>query len=84
MPSSSFTFPSTDGTQIAAYRWDPAGLPKGAVQITHGMGEHARTLPADGAVCGACIDGTPCSDHIGAATDTTGRVLAAAGLRCRS
>ena len=52
MPSSSFTFPSSDGTQIAAYRWDPGAqsssaipkgaVPKGAVQITHGMGEHAR------------------------------------------
>ena len=37
-----FTFPAADGTQIAAYRWDPAGQPAAAVQITHGMGEHAR------------------------------------------
>jgi alpha-beta hydrolase superfamily lysophospholipase len=42
MPTSSFTVPSADGTQIAAYRWDPAGHPTAAVQITHGMGEHAR------------------------------------------
>jgi alpha-beta hydrolase superfamily lysophospholipase len=42
MPTTSFTFPSADGTQIAAYRWDPAGPPTAAVQITHGMGEHAR------------------------------------------
>jgi len=28
MPSSSFSFPSGDGTQIAAYRWDPAGEPR--------------------------------------------------------
>jgi alpha-beta hydrolase superfamily lysophospholipase len=43
VPSSSFIFPSADGTQIAAYRWDPASAtPRGAVQITHGMGEHAR------------------------------------------
>jgi alpha-beta hydrolase superfamily lysophospholipase len=42
MPSSSFTYPSADGTQIAAYRWDPAGEPRAAVQLTHGMGEHAR------------------------------------------
>ena len=43
MPSISFTFPSADGTQIAAYRWDPAAPQSitGAVQITHGMGEHA-------------------------------------------
>ena len=39
--SSSFTYPSADGTQIAAYRWDPEGSARAAVQITHGMGEHA-------------------------------------------
>jgi len=42
MPSSSFTYPSADGTQIAAYRWDPADEPRAAVQLTHGMGEHAQ------------------------------------------
>ena len=41
MPSSSFSYESADGTQIAAYRWDPAGEPRAAVQLTHGMGEHA-------------------------------------------
>jgi alpha-beta hydrolase superfamily lysophospholipase len=42
MPSSSFRYPSADGTEIAAYRWDPDGEPRAAVQLTHGMGEHAR------------------------------------------
>ena len=42
MPSSSFRYPSSDGTQIAAYRWDPDGEPTAAIQITHGMGEHAQ------------------------------------------
>jgi alpha-beta hydrolase superfamily lysophospholipase len=42
MPSSTFSYTSADGAQIAAYRWDPAGEPRGAVQLTHGMGEHAR------------------------------------------
>lgn len=42
MPSSTFGYTSADGTQIAAYRWDPAGQPRAAVQLTHGMGEHAR------------------------------------------
>jgi alpha-beta hydrolase superfamily lysophospholipase len=42
MAPSSFTVPAADGAQIAAYRWDPAGPPRAAVQITHGMGEHAR------------------------------------------
>jgi alpha-beta hydrolase superfamily lysophospholipase len=39
--SSSFTFPSADGTPITAYRWDTGGAPRAAIQITHGMGEHA-------------------------------------------
>jgi alpha-beta hydrolase superfamily lysophospholipase len=42
MPSSTFSFQSADGTQIAAYRWDPQTDPTAAVQLTHGMGEHAR------------------------------------------
>jgi alpha-beta hydrolase superfamily lysophospholipase len=42
MPPSTFSYTSADGTPIAAYRWDPAGPPRGAVQLTHGMGEHAR------------------------------------------
>ena len=42
MPSSTFSYTSADGTRIAAYRWDPAGEPRAAVQLTHGMGEHAR------------------------------------------
>jgi hypothetical protein len=42
MPSSTFSYTSADGTQIAAYRWDPASAPRAAVQITHGMGEHAQ------------------------------------------
>ena len=42
MPSSTFSYTSADGTKIAAYRWDPAGPPRAAVQLSHGMGEHAR------------------------------------------
>lgn len=35
-------FDSPDGVRVAAYRWDAAGSPRAVVQITHGMGEHAR------------------------------------------
>ena len=42
MPSSTFSYTSADGTEIAAYQWDPDGPPRAAVQLTHGMGEHAR------------------------------------------
>jgi alpha-beta hydrolase superfamily lysophospholipase len=42
-PSDSFTYSSdNDGTQITAYRWDPPGQVRAVVQLTHGMGEHAR------------------------------------------
>ena len=34
-------FESAGGLTVAAYRWDPAGQPRAAVQLTHGMGEHA-------------------------------------------
>jgi alpha-beta hydrolase superfamily lysophospholipase len=32
-----------DGTQIVAYKWEPEDDrgPRAAVQLTHGMGEHA-------------------------------------------
>jgi alpha-beta hydrolase superfamily lysophospholipase len=42
MALSTFTYPSADGASITAYRWDPAGEPAAVVQLTHGMGEHAR------------------------------------------
>jgi len=42
MASSTFTYPSEDGAQITAYRWDPAGQPRAVVQLTHGMGEHVQ------------------------------------------
>ena len=41
-PSATFSYPSSGGVQIAAYRWDPAGTPTGIVQLTHGMGEHVQ------------------------------------------
>ncbi|HEY2205393.1 MAG TPA: alpha/beta hydrolase [Pseudonocardia sp.] len=36
-----FSYPSSGGVEITAYRWDPSGAPVGIVQLTHGMGEHA-------------------------------------------
>jgi alpha-beta hydrolase superfamily lysophospholipase len=37
-----FTFASSvDGTVIHVHEWAPAGAPRGIVQISHGMGEHA-------------------------------------------
>jgi alpha-beta hydrolase superfamily lysophospholipase len=41
-----FTYPAKDGIEIVGYRWDPAGRPRGAVQLTHGMGEHVQRYDA--------------------------------------
>jgi alpha-beta hydrolase superfamily lysophospholipase len=41
MPSSTFLYTAGDGQQITAYRWDPPATPRAAMQVTHGMGEHA-------------------------------------------
>ena len=40
MPAHAFTVPSAHDVTITAYRWEPAGAPRGIVQLTHGMGEH--------------------------------------------
>jgi alpha-beta hydrolase superfamily lysophospholipase len=42
MAATSFTVPGSDGAKVAAYRWEPAGAARGAVQIVHGLGEHVR------------------------------------------
>jgi len=45
-PSARFTYPAKDGLEIVSYRWDPASQPRGAVQLTHGMGEHVLRYSA--------------------------------------
>ncbi len=43
MPTSELSYKSADGTKIVAYRWEPEdAAPRAAIQLTHGMGEHAR------------------------------------------
>lgn len=37
-----FRFEGRDGAPVAGYRWEPAGPPRGVVQLTHGIGEHLR------------------------------------------
>jgi len=41
---SELSYKSADGTKIAAYKWEPQDDrgPRAAVQLTHGMGEHAQ------------------------------------------
>jgi alpha-beta hydrolase superfamily lysophospholipase len=45
-PSTRFTYLARDGVEIVGYRWDPAGKPRAAVQLTHGMGEHVQRYGA--------------------------------------
>lgn len=44
MTPTTFAYPSTDGRQLAAYRWDTDSerAPVGIVALFHGMGEHLR------------------------------------------
>ena len=43
MPTSELSYKSADDTKIVAYRWEPEdAAPRAAIQLTHGMGEHAR------------------------------------------
>ena len=39
--SSTFTLASSDGVAVFVYRWLPEAAPKAAVQIAHGLVEHA-------------------------------------------
>jgi alpha-beta hydrolase superfamily lysophospholipase len=41
MRDDTFLLPVPDGTSIFVYRWLPDGEPRAAVQIAHGMAEHA-------------------------------------------
>ena len=41
LQASTFTFTDQDGVAIFVYKWVPDEAPKAAVQISHGLGEHA-------------------------------------------
>lgn len=41
MQASTFHFTAKDGVEIHVYKWSPDGVVRGAVQIVHGMAEHA-------------------------------------------
>ena len=42
MKSTTFTFKDQDGVEIFVYKWAPDSAPKAAVQISHGLAEHAK------------------------------------------
>jgi alpha-beta hydrolase superfamily lysophospholipase len=39
-PPAEFSFTSSDGLEVACYRWNSRGPTRGVIQIAHGMGEH--------------------------------------------
>ncbi len=36
-----FTFTASDGTALAAYKWEPVSPPRAVIHIAHGLAEHA-------------------------------------------
>ncbi len=65
MARSSLQYQSADGTSVAAYRWDPAGAPRAAIQLAHGMGEHARRYDKTAAALNAAGFVVYAQDHRG-------------------
>ena len=61
----SFGFRSSDGTDVAAYRWSPVGATRGILQITHGLGEHALRYGALAAELTAAGFAVVAQDHRG-------------------
>ena len=42
MKTSTFTYQDRDGLELCVYKWAPEGRAKAALQINHGMQEHAE------------------------------------------
>src|SRR3954468_21781553 len=74
MPPAVLQVPSAHDVALTAYCWEPAGPPRGVVQLTHGMGEHLlryEPLAADLTPAGFVVVG---QDHRGhGATARDGR-----------
>src|SRR5215472_16410478 len=60
-----FRFTSRDGTEIACYRWKATAAPKGILQISHGMGEHALRYAPVAEFCNANGFHVVANDHRG-------------------
>ncbi|WP_331373364.1 alpha/beta hydrolase [Sinorhizobium chiapasense] len=65
VPSTAFSFSSSDGLPVTCHRWEGRGRVRGVVQIAHGMGEHiGRYHEAIAALTGAGLT-VYGSDHRG-------------------
>ena len=60
-----FRFTSRDGTDIACYRWKATAAPRGVLQISHGMGEHALRYTPVAEFCNANGFHVVANDHRG-------------------
>ncbi len=79
MKSSTFTFKDKDDIEIFVYKWEPDTSPKAAVQIVHGLAEHAKRYA--GVAEALCNDGYVCyagdaRGHGRTAGDLTEKTLA--------
>jgi alpha-beta hydrolase superfamily lysophospholipase len=75
MPPSTFRYPSSDGAQITAYRWDPAGEPRAVIQLTHGMGEHAQRYDRVARALNDAGFAVYAQDHRGHGASANGKAL---------
>lgn len=65
MKSSTFTFADQDGIEIFVYKWEPEAESKAAIQILHGLVEHAKRY--ERVAEALCKEGYVCyaNDHPG-------------------
>lgn len=65
MKATKFTYKDQDNIEIFVYKWEPDSSPKAAVQISHGLAEHAKRY--EGVATALCEVGYICyaDDHRG-------------------
>ena len=68
-----FPLDADDATPIEAYRWLPAATPRGAVQIAHGMGEHASRYDALASALNAAGYAVYANEHRGHGAEAEAR-----------
>ena len=83
MKATTFTYKDQDDVEIFVYKWEPDSAPKAAVQISHGLAEHAKRY--EGIEEALCNEGFICygDDHRGhgrTAGDLTGATLSYLGI----
>ncbi|MEI7593163.1 MAG: alpha/beta hydrolase [Actinomycetes bacterium] len=82
METTLFTFPASDGHEVASYRWRPSPTETviGSVQLAHGMGEHAGRYERLAAALCAAGWVVYANDHRGHGRSATGAHVGDGGL----